>query len=351
MGGFSLFFPKAMQPFFPNPRPSLYTYSHFIQHHYNSFMKKILFFLFLSSALFSCDKVDKVQPDNNTVPDAVLNAVKLAYPDASELTVVVLQQKKLYSVDFIAEKANYEAIVTEKGEMQELRHNAKTLDVSQNIQSYLDTHFPNATLDQVMEDLDPQDKSTIMGYWVYITTSDSKYYQLYFNDLGGFVSQMEITNTTSNDYKYSVTQADLPTSITDYLNTNNSGYTFLDGWALVMNNVTSYYISINYNNLIYYYEFDANGTVLSSSSYDPNGAGTNPGGGTITSETLVDASQIPTTIVGYLDQNFAGWQFQKGVVESDNGAVTRYYLVIMVGADGYYVEFNGNMQFVGAMHF
>jgi len=313
-------------------------------------MKKILFFFFLSTALLSCDKVNKVEPDNNTVPDAVVNAVKTAYPDASELTIVVLQQKKLYSVDFIASKSNYEAIVTEKGEMQELRHNAKTLDVSQNIQSYLDTHFPNATLEQVVEDLDPQDKLTIIGYWVYITTADAKYYQLYFNELGGFVAQLELTNATSNDYKYNVTQVDLPSSISDYLNTNHSGYTFLEGWGIVMSNITSYYISISHNNLIYYYEFDANGSVLSSSSYDPN-SGTNPGGGNITSDPIVDASQIPATIVTYLDQNFTNWQFQKGIIESNNGTITRYYMVIMVGTDGYYVEFDGNMQFVGATHF
>jgi hypothetical protein len=313
-------------------------------------MKKILFFLFLSTALLSCDKVDKVQPDNNTIPDAVVNAVKSAYPDASELTVVVLQQKKLYSVDFTASKANYEAIVTEKGEMQELRHNAKTLDVTQNIQSYLDTHFPNATLNQVSEDLDPQDKLTIIGYWVYITTTDAKYYQLYFNELGGFISQLELTNTTSNDYKYNVVQADLPTTIGDYLNTNNSGYAFLDCWALVMNNVTTYYLNISYNNLIYYYEFDANGTLLSSSSYDPNG-GTNPGGGTQTANPIIDATQIPATIVTYLNQNFAGWQFLKGFDESTNGAISRYVLVIMVGTDNYYVEFDGNMQFIGATHY
>lgn len=316
-------------------------------------MKKLLFSIFACLAFVACDRVDTLKPDpNENVPDAVVNSIKASFKDAADLTVIILKKDALYEVDFVAEKSNYEAIVSAQGDMKELRIQAKTLDITPTIQAYLDANFPGATLNQIDEDLDPNDKTTVVGYWVYISTTDAKTYQLYFDALGAFVSQTEITNTSTNDMsKYVITANDLPTAIATYLDNNHSGYTFSDGVALVIDNVTTYVISINYNGLVYYYEFNADATVIWSSSFDPN-SGTNAGsGGNSTFSDYTDVSQIPTTISDYLDQNFAGWQFQKGFEESDNGTPIRYVVVMLVGNVSYYVEFDGTMQFVGATQY
>lgn len=299
----------------------------------------------------ACDKVKNIEPTpSNDIPEAVINAVKSAFSDASDINIVILKQQALYEVGFVSQSRTYEAVITEKGQVNELRQNAKTTNVSQNIQSYLDTHFPGATITETIDELDPQDKITVIGYWVYITTTDAKYYQLNFDVVGAFVGQIELTanssGTTNNDIsKYAIVASDLPTPVLTYLDTNHSGYVFSEGWAVVIDNVTSYFIIISANNEVFYYEFNADGTVISASSYT---GGTGSGSGTSTFDTFVDATQIPTDITTYLDQNFVGWQFLKGGVESENGAVLRYILVIMVGNNNYYVEFDGNKQFVGA---
>lgn len=313
-------------------------------------MKKLLFSVFACLAFVACDRVDTLKPDpNENVPDAVVNSIKASFKDASDLTVIILKQNELYEVDFVAEKSNYEAIVSAQGDMKELRIQAKTLDVTPTIQAYLDANFPGATLNQIDEDLDPIDKTTVVGYWVYISTTDAKTYQLYFDALGAFVSQTEITS--SNVSKYDISESELPNEIAMYLaNSFYGGHTFNYGVVIIIDNVTTYMISVTYNGLIYYYEFNATGAVLYLNSFDPN-ASTNPGGGSSTFNDYTDVSQIPTTISDYLNQNFAGWQFQKGFEESDNGTPIRYVVVILVGNTMYYVEFDGTMQFVGATQY
>lgn len=313
-------------------------------------MKKLLFSLFVCLTFAACDRVDTLKPDpNENVPDAVVNAIKSDFKEASDLSVIILKKNELYEVNFISEKNNYEAIVSEKGNVKELRIQAKTFDILPNIQSYLDTHFPDATINQIDEDLDPIDKTTLIGYWVYITTTDGKMFQLYFDVLGAFVSQVEIANTNDMS-KYVITANDLPAAIATYLDNNHSGYTFSDGVAIVIDNITTYMISINYNGLVYYYEFNADATIIWSSSFDPN-SGTNSGGGNTTFDNYIDVSQVPTTISNYLDQNFVGWQFQKGFAESDNGTPIRYVVVTLIGNSTYYIEFDGAMQFVGATQY
>lgn len=306
--------------------------------------------MFSALAFMACDKVDKVKPTpNEDIPEAVYRAVQTAYTDASGLEVSILKKNELYQVDFVSTGKDYEAIVSEKGEINELRKFAKTVDIPAGIQAYLDANFPDASVDQIVEDLDPMDKATVIGYWVYITTTDKHSYQLYFDSLGAFISQIEVTGS-NNDTKYSITAQEMPAAIATYLDDNHSGYVFMDGVAVVIDNVTSYYISITYNNFAYYYEFAEDGTVISVSSYDLSG-GTNPGGGNSTFDTYMDATQIPATITDYLDLNFAGWAFSKGGVESDNGTPIHYTIVIAVGVDNYVVEFDGNMVFIGATHF
>jgi hypothetical protein len=314
-------------------------------------MKNFWFLIVLSIYLMACDKVKPIEPNpTNEVPEAVINAVKTAFNDASGLTVIILKQKELYEVDFVSQSRTFEAIITEQGEMNELRQNAKTLNVSQNIQNYIDTHFFGAVITETIEELDPQDKTTVIGFWVYITTTDAKSYQLNFDVVGAFVGQIELTgtpgdSTNSNMSKYSILESDLNSMITNYLATNHNGYTFSEGWAVVIDNVTSYFIIINVNSEVFYYEFSADGTVISVSSYV---GGTNSGGGAGSFDAFVDVTQVPVDISNYLDQNFAGWQFLKGGVESDNGTVLRYVLLIMIGNNNYYVEFDANKQFVGA---
>lgn len=315
-------------------------------------MKNLLYLFLVVFAFSACDRIKPIEPEpNEDIPQAVVQSVKDAFPSATDLKVVVVKNKELYRVDFQDAAKSYKSVVTYQGEIKNLSTNSTTTNLLPSIEAYLNSNYPGCTVDYMVEELDPQTKTTVVGYWVYITHTDNKNYQLYFDQLGGIISVLELGggNANSNDTKYSVNQSDLPQAILDYLNQQQSGYTFTEGWAVVINNTTTYVLSISNNNVVYYYEFAADGSVLYEYSYDPN-SGTNPGsGGSYTYDYLTDASQIPSPITAYLDQQFVGWAFQKGFIEKDeNAVVTRYVVLILVGNALYYVEFDANMQCTGA---
>jgi hypothetical protein len=62
----------------------------------------------------------------------------------------------------------------------------------------------------------------------------------------------------------------------------------------------------------------------------------------------LDARDIPSKVKEYLEVNYKGWLFQRGVIVYEENKILGYVIAIKVGNDYYYINFDANATFVSA---
>ncbi len=131
-----------------------------------------------------------------------------------------------------------------------------------------------------------------------------------------------------------ITQADLPSTVTDYLNNTYSGYTFIRGVKDTTGTNFYYHFQINYASLKYSLSFDEAGNLLESYVRTGGHYGV-----------AILESDLPQTILDYLSLNYAGYTYLKGRLDSSstNGY---YHLHISLNSTEYSLNFNQEGGFI-----
>ncbi len=104
----------------------------------------------------------------------------------------------------------------------------------------------------------------------------------------------------------------------------------------------TYVILVVKNNITYYYEMDETGKILASKTI-PNTSTTNSA-----QELPLDLKDLPEKAKEYLNKNYAGWTYLKGITTLKEGKVVKYLVAIKVGEILYYVYFDGTGAFLEA---
>lgn len=124
-----------------------------------------------------------------------------------------------------------------------------------------------------------------------------------------------------------ITQADLPSTVTDYLTNTYAGYTYIRGVKDTTGTNFYYHFHINYNSLNYSLSFDEAGNLLESYVMTGNQKGL-----------AILESDLPQTILDYLSANYAGYTYLKGRLDSSN--TNAYHLHISLNSTEYSLNFN-----------
>ncbi|MFN8353779.1 MAG: PepSY-like domain-containing protein [Spirosomataceae bacterium] len=134
--------------------------------------------------------------------------------------------------------------------------------------------------------------------------------------------------------------ASLPTTITDYLNANYAGYTFVTA-GVKKDSTTSaikgYKVVITLTNVRYALLFDGTGKFVQLDTHDGKQKGT-----------PVAQADLLAAIKTYLDTNYKGYTFVNASSHSSNGAVDGYMVLITYNGQNYFVRFDGTGKFVDA---
>ena len=306
-------------------------------------MKKFIPFLLVISLFVACDKASEVTVDTQNVPESVVKAISNNFTNVTNLTFTTLKTNELYGADFKSNQIQNNAVIGGDGMIKELNIQSINLVLPSAITAYINANYAGSKIIKSYEKRNPQNKA-LEGYSVQIATTNSKNYELTFDLAGTLISSFELPPAPVIS-KYVIAQfTDLLTNIQAYLNSRHAGLVFYSGTGVVIDNVTTYYVSVKVGDVLHNYSFSANADVL---SYKTNSLITN-NSSTTTSTSITDVSTLPSVITSYLTTNFAGWQFLKGLKMYDNNIFTGFLIVIKVGTDIYYISFDNNSIFTGA---
>jgi hypothetical protein len=310
-------------------------------------MKKILFLLLSFWFWSGCDKTKEVIPDNQNVPDTVVQAITGKFGTATDLIVTTLQNNALYAADFTTQMVHYTAIIRQNGSFQNLNAEVPLTDMPANARVYLDNRYPGAITNYVYKHLDPATLATT-GYLTYITTASERYL-VDFDPLGIRISSQKVPQ--GNWWRFTVSDINnVPTNIRSVVQAArpSSAFRYALGFTDV-NQVATWQVAVSDSNFVHIYNLDASAMVLDSYTEDL----LNIGNQQIENIALPNNTfAYPNEINIFLNNQFPGWVLEQAFIQRDpaNPMVgLGFLLVITFDQSKYYVQFDTDNIFKGAI--
>ncbi len=194
------------------------------------------------------------------------------------------------------------------------------------IPTYLTANYPNYTFLKALSMKNPD--STVKGYLVRIMKMDSSKVGISFDVSGNFIKEIAMKVKGVHVRPDSVSQANLPVTITSYLSANYQNYTFGRAFSIKdsMGNIADYAVIIQSNALTYSVIFDGQGNFIKSTQ--------------IQVPDVVATADIPGLLTSYLTTNFAGYTNLKVVRIKVDGILVAYQARFRVGTTPHLLYFD-----------
>ncbi|WP_266365072.1 PepSY-like domain-containing protein [Tellurirhabdus rosea] len=319
-------------------------------------MKKIGYTLALLAALglSSCQK--EIQPvdgvpitdPNASVPTAVVRAVQEAYPSASGITFTELDKGKVWESRFKVAAVNHQAMVNEKGTIlqayavREAATGMPTDTIAPAIVTYIRTHYPDYTVAA-----SGAGQFNNQPSFKVLLRKETQEITLIFDAKGAVLFEHKGTAQTGPvepPKTYPISQADeLPASVSQYLKEN--GFTFARGLVTVgADNAKVYLLVVSKGSVFFELTIDASGKFPSIRYYTSPTAPPSD----LVQKSIGSDKELPAVVTAYLNENYKGWVFMKGYVNSVSDKPVEHMVVVQVGSVYWYVSFNGEGKFVSA---
>lgn len=183
----------------------------------------------------------------------------------------------------------------------------------------------------------------IVGYILFIK-HENKFICVNFDGNSSFISADNCGSIEKGQKNQMIDPNTLPDAIKKEINKRHVGnYQIVFASVVQRNNRKYFLVTVLKENFAYTYEFEENGKVISEKKNNmpqvPN---------LQIQEKQFEAKDLPLKIKEYIDKNFAGWQFIKGIELYVNNKLDKYLVVIKFGNDYYYVAFDPSGTFLGA---
>jgi hypothetical protein len=316
-------------------------------------MKKIFILLLITISFVACDGVNDLQPEQDVtsvVPQAAITAIKKEFPQATELRFTTVEKNKVWNSEFKVQIRKMNATVNHTGQILDAFQIAdNSNDLPENAKKYIQTNYPGATIKKVGEQMGPGQKVT--GYKVLIATKEGKEVTMVFDTTGALImlvaldtNGLQIGDGQNTIKTYSIEQKDLPEAIKKVLNEKHPDYKYIKGIVMIQDGTKTYNVIVSKDLTNFEYVFDEKGTIIRS-----NSVGLNTGNpiGKLTDKPL-EAKDIPAKIKDFLDKNYKGWEYQKGLITYQSEKIIGYLLVIKQNNKMVYVNFNGDGVYLKA---
>jgi PBP1b-binding outer membrane lipoprotein LpoB len=304
-------------------------------------MKNLYIFLLVLGFLFSgCDSVNDLQPHQNlneAIPQATVNAIRQAFPEATKIRFSTIEKNKVWQSDFEVKVEPMSAIVDNLGVITETYKVTGEVALPENIKNYIATNYAGATIKNASQQIGKDGK--IVGYKVAIKSKDGKEITLIFDATGTLtllITDDRNGNTPAQNPPkiYFIEKKDLPEAIKTYLNTKHPDSQYIKVAVIVEGDSKTYSVVISKDLTSFEYLFDEKGNVLKSSSFGVN-APTNR-----IEDKPITVSDLSATIKAYLDKEFKGWVYEKGISISQNGTLIGYNILITFDKKQFSLQFD-----------
>jgi hypothetical protein len=310
-------------------------------------MKNLYIYLFfVGLILCRCDSVTDLQPERKfdaTIPVATINAIKTNYPEATKVRFSTIEKNKIFQSDFDLKVDRMSAIVNDFGVISEMYKQIGTVNLPSNIKAYLEANYARANVINVCQQISKDGR--IEGYKIILKDNDSKNTTLIFDDLGILI--MNVSDNPNGGSAlmsppklYFIDKNELPQAIKEFLVIKHADYNCVKAGVFLEGTSKSYSVVVSQDFTTFDYIFDEKGNVLKSSSF-----GVNAPSGRFEDKPIT-VKDLTTKIKAYIDKEYKGWQFERGIVFIQNGIVQVYNVLITFDKKQYSLQFDKDSNFL-----
>ena len=314
-----------------------------------SFIITLLVFLCLG-ACRQQEAQPTVADEFPAVPTAVVQALRTAYPSATELSFTEIDKGNIWESAFTVQTVNHQAKVNAKGTILEAYavgsaaagdKGPTSVTLPADAKAYIAKTYPGYKLVAVGEGQHNNQKA-----YKVLLQNEKEAVTLIFDGNGVLYLEFKeaivakpTTGVADTPKTFPITKVDeLPAAINQYLRDN--GLTFAKGLASVDKaDKKTWLIIATKGTAVHELLFDNAGKLLKASSVTvpllPN----------LKEKAITASTELPAIITDYLTKNYPNWVFMKGVAAMNGDKPVSYIVVIKVGETLYYVYFNGEGKF------
>jgi hypothetical protein len=310
-------------------------------------MKKLYTYLFfVGLILLSCDRVTDLQPIQNfdeAIPVAAINAIKTNYPEATKVRFSTIEKNKIFQSDFDVKVERMSAIVNNVGVISEMYKQTIVVNLPNNIKAYLEANYVGASTINVCQQVNKDGK--IEGYKVILKDKDSKNITLIFDVTGTLI--MNVSNNPNGGPAiipppklYFIDKNELPQAIKEFLVAKHGDYKCIKVGVVLEGISKNYSVVVSQNFITFDYLFDEKGNVLKSSSFGVNAPSSR------FEDKPITVNDLTIKIKVYLDKEYKGWQFERGIIFIQSGIVQVYNILITFDKKQYSLQFDKDSNFL-----
>jgi len=308
-------------------------------------MKKLYIYLFfVGLILWSCDSVTDLQPQQNldeAIPVATINAIRTNYPEATKVRFTTIEKSKIFQSDFDVKVDRMSAIVNNVGVISERYRQTGVVDLPEKIKTYLEANYSGVSVLNVCQQVNKEGK--IEGYKVML--KDSKHITLIFDTTGTLI--MNVSDNPNGGPSgspppklYFIDKTEIPQVIADFLVAKHGDYKCIKVGVILDGTSRNYSVVISQNLTTFDYLFDEKGNVLKSSSFGVNAPSSR------FEDKPITINDLTTKIKAYLDKEYKGWQFERGLAFVQNGVIQIYNVLITYDRKQYSLQFDKDSSFL-----
>lgn len=288
-------------------------------------MKKLLIILSIATLGFmnACtEKLDTtITPQPSTTVDMATEArisssIQTNYPSATNIIIVVIEDKKMYGADFTVNGIPHECCCSSSGQILSVYKSADNVTLSDAIKAYLEANYKGYKLTKVAVGKDAVNKASTK---VIIELNDQRI-TLVFDDKNVIIATfIEPKNNTGGDKnKVFVTiLADLPVNIQSQL----TGYEFIGAVVKINadNSKNIYFVTAKKDEIFYEFTYDSEGKLVKTESFDLSKKPENK---------EVKENDLPMVIQGYIKINYKDWKFEKAAILMKDKSIDSYSIIL-----------------------
>lgn len=269
------------------------------------------------------------------VPVTVVQALRVAYPTATNLSFTEIDKGNVWESDFSVQAVNHEVKINANGSILEayaLGGDGATGPASVTLpaaaKAYIDKAYPGYKITAIGDGQYNNQKA-----YKVLLRSEKEEVTLIFDGNGALILELKSTSTPAPEAPktFPITKADdLPAAARQYL--TDSSLVFAKGIATVDKDAKkTYLVYATKGTTTYELVFDADGKLIRSSSSAPRPA-------TPTTVELKSISELPAAAIAYL----AGYTFEKGSVTTSAEGKKTYSVAVNKDGKRYEIVFDGD---------
>lgn len=308
-------------------------------------MKKhiLIFSIATIGFLNACtEKLDTaIDPQNQTLVDnstsaRISTSIKADFPSATNIVIVVIDDKKTYGVDFAVNGISHEGCYSSSGQILNVYKNTDSATLPDAIKAYLETTYKGYKFEKVSVGKDANGKASTK---IMIEFNDQRITIIFDDKNIATATFIEPKNNVGGDKNRVFTSklVDLPANIKSQL----TDYEFIGAVVKTSsdNSKKTFFVTAKKGGVLYEFTYDNDGKLVKTDSIDPSKKPENK---------ELKENDLLKVIQDYIKINYKDWKFEKAAILMKDKATDSYSVILSKDKKLTLLTFDKDGKFVKA---